>query len=112
VIGGKVCIGQTGRLKEHQRHVRHEHLDKSAVAEHSVDLKHRIQFHTTSSLTTKIQYMDRIVMEAVDIALHPNNMDIEMGFCLSKSWKLLICSLKKTWRQVYTATQVLARSPV
>jgi hypothetical protein len=37
---GRVYIGQTGRsvdirLKEHQRHIRLEHPDKSAVAEHS-----------------------------------------------------------------------------
>ncbi|XP_033607053.1 uncharacterized protein LOC117282253 [Cryptotermes secundus] len=46
---GKVYIGQTGhsvgtRLKEHQRHLRLEHPDKSAVAEHSIELDHRIQF--------------------------------------------------------------------
>jgi hypothetical protein len=31
------------RLKEHQRHIRLEHPDKSAVAEHSIELGHRIQ---------------------------------------------------------------------
>jgi hypothetical protein len=41
------------RLKEHQRHIRLEHLDKSAVAEHSINLGHRIQLHNTSILTTK-----------------------------------------------------------
>jgi hypothetical protein len=55
---GMVYIGQTGRsvdtrLKEHQRHVRLEHPEKSAVAEHSVDLGHRILFHNTSILATK-----------------------------------------------------------
>jgi hypothetical protein len=90
---GKVYVGQTGRsvdtrLKEHQP-------DKSAVAEHSVDLRHRIQFHNTSMLATKTQYMDRIVRETIEIEVHPNNMDREVGFCLSKSWKPLICSLQK-----------------
>jgi hypothetical protein len=42
---GRVCIGQTGRsadtrLKEHQRHIRLDHPDKSAVAEHSSDQEH------------------------------------------------------------------------
>jgi hypothetical protein len=41
-----VYIGQTGRsvdvrLKEYQRHIRLEHLDKSAVAEHSINQGHR-----------------------------------------------------------------------
>jgi hypothetical protein len=44
---GRVYIGQTGRsvdirLKEHQRHIRLEHPDKSAIAEHSIDQGHCI----------------------------------------------------------------------
>jgi hypothetical protein len=85
---GKVYIGQTGcsmdtRLKEHQRYIRLEHPDKSAIAEHIVDLGHRIQFHKTSILTTKTRYMDHIVREAIQIELHPNNMNREVSFCLS-----------------------------
>jgi hypothetical protein len=81
-------------MKEHQRHIRLEHPDKSAVTEHTVDLGHRIQFHETSILATKTRYMDRIIREAIEIELH-HNMNREVGFCLSKSWKPLICSLKK-----------------
>jgi hypothetical protein len=96
----KVYIGQTGRsvetrLKEHQRRIRLEYPDKSAVAEHSVDLGHPIQFHNTSILATETQHMDRIVREAIETELHSNNMKREVGFCLSKSWKPLIFSLKK-----------------
>jgi hypothetical protein len=59
---GSVYIVQTGRsvdarLKEHQRHIRLEHPNKSAMAEHSVDLGHHIQFHNTSILATDTQYM-------------------------------------------------------
>ncbi|PNF15534.1 hypothetical protein B7P43_G16534 [Cryptotermes secundus] len=97
---GKVYIGQTGRsvdmrLKEHQRHIRFEQPDKSAVAEHGIDLGHRIQLQNTSILATKTCYMDRIIREAIEIQLHPGNKNREGGFCLSKSWKPLICSLKK-----------------
>jgi hypothetical protein len=51
----KVYFWQTGRsldarLKRHQRHIHLEHPEKSAVAEHSFDLGHRIQFHDTSVL--------------------------------------------------------------
>jgi hypothetical protein len=38
--------------------------------------------------------VDRIIMEAIEIELHPNNMNKETGFCLNKSWKPIICSLK------------------
>jgi hypothetical protein len=55
---GRVYIGQTGRsvdirVKENQRHIRLEHPDKSAVAEHSIDHGHCNTFHNTSILTTK-----------------------------------------------------------
>jgi hypothetical protein len=60
---GRACIGQTGRsvdirLKECQRHIRLRHPDKSAVAEHSIDQGHRIQFRYVSILATKTRYMD------------------------------------------------------
>jgi hypothetical protein len=70
-------------------HIRLEHPAKSAVAEQSVDLGHRIQFHNTSILGTKTRYMDRIVREAVEIELHPNKMNTEAVFWRSNSWKPL-----------------------
>jgi hypothetical protein len=75
------------RLKEHQRHIRIGHPDKSAVAEHSINRGHRIQFHSASILATKSRYMDRIVREAIEIELHPYSIN-------SKSLKPLIGSLK------------------
>jgi hypothetical protein len=38
--------------------------------------------------------MDRIVRKAIVIELHPYNINREGGFCLIKSWKSLIGSLK------------------
>jgi hypothetical protein len=64
------------RLKGHQQHICFEHPNKSAVAEHSVDLEHRIQFHNTSILGNKARYVDCIVREAIEIELHPNNMNL------------------------------------
>jgi hypothetical protein len=95
----RVYIGQTGRslgirLKEHQWHIRLEHPNKSAIAEHSTDQGHRIQFHSSSLHAMKTRYVDHIVREAIEIKPHPYNINREGGFCLSKSWKPLIGSLK------------------
>jgi hypothetical protein len=75
------------RLKEHQLHIRLEHLDKSPVAEYSIDLGQCIQLHNTSILATKTRHMDHIIREGIEIELHPNNMKRKGGFCLSNSWK-------------------------
>jgi hypothetical protein len=64
------------------------------TAEHSIDHRHNIQFHNSSILATKTRYMDCIVREATEIEFHPYNINREGGFCLSKSWKPLIGSLK------------------
>jgi hypothetical protein len=38
--------------------------------------------------------MDRIIREAIEIEVHPENTNREGVFYVSKSWKPLICSLK------------------
>jgi hypothetical protein len=83
----RVYIGQMShsvdiRLKEHQRHIRLEHPNKSAIAEHSIDKGHRIQFHNSSILAMKTRYMDCIVRKAIEIELHPYS--INRGWILSQ----------------------------
>jgi hypothetical protein len=50
--------------------------------------------HQSSILASKTRYMDRIVKEAIEIELHPYNINREGGFCHSKSWRPHIGSLK------------------
>jgi hypothetical protein len=103
-------LAVTSRLKQRQRHIRLQHPDKSAVAEHSIDQGHRIQFHHSSTLATKTRYMDRIVREAIEIELHPYHINREGGVCLSKSWKPLICFLKPSGHDPGTFGDVVSHS--
>jgi hypothetical protein len=85
---GQVYIGQTGspidtRIKEHHRHIRLAHPDKSAVAEHSNSRRHRIELQNTKILSTQSRYMDRLFKKAIEIELHPSNMNREDGLVLS-----------------------------
>jgi hypothetical protein len=68
--------------------------DKSAVAEHSISRGHRIQIQNTNILSNNSRYMDRLIKEAIEIELHPNNMTGRMvsflaghGNHLSTPWK-------------------------
>jgi hypothetical protein len=72
----KFHIGQTGRpvetkIKEHHRHVRLYHSDKSAVAEHIIYVSRRIQFQDTKILATKKDALNAS-SGAVGIELHPD----------------------------------------
>jgi hypothetical protein len=70
----------------------------SAVAEHSTDHGHRIQFHNSSILAAKTRYMDLTVREAIETEFHPYIINRGGGFFLPKSWKPLIGSLKLSGR--------------
>jgi hypothetical protein len=72
---GKLYIGQTGRYiaarcKEHKRHIRLDQPEKYAVAGHSINTGHKIDFNNVSVLDRASGYMDRLVKETMQIRLN------------------------------------------
>jgi len=91
-------IGQTRRtveerLHEHERCIRLEYPDKSAVAQHCIETGHRIDFSATSILAKSSGYWDQVIGEALAIRLDTNLLNRDTGHQLSTAWRPAIALL-------------------
>jgi hypothetical protein len=68
------------------RHIGLDQPEKSAVAEHSINAGHKIDFNNVSVLDRASGYMDRLVKEAIQKRLNQNNINRDNGFTLSRAW--------------------------
>jgi hypothetical protein len=91
-------------MKEHQHNIRLIQLDKSALAEHGFNHNHKILVQEFEVLFTKSGYLDRLIMEAIEVNLHPNNINREDGLILSRAWKPIIRLLQEN-SDSFSATQ-------
>jgi hypothetical protein len=75
VVDGYQCFGETTFMKG-------PHND------------HTVQTWDTNIRAKKSKHMAWIIQEVMQNKFHPNDMNREDGFSLSRSWKPLICILK------------------
>ena len=111
-----VYIGETGRpvqemMKEHERDVRLARCQTSAVAEHANATGHGPSWNYVKCIDRDPHWHTRRVKEAIQIRLHPNNINRDNGIEIPETWMPTI--RKHSWEHsdVGTANHRATSSP-
>ncbi|KAL9972272.1 hypothetical protein ACROYT_G018555 [Oculina patagonica] len=88
---GKVYIGETGRpmqdrIKEHDRDIRLARFQTSAVSEHIHNTGHYPLWNEVKFIDREPHWYTRRVKEAIQIRLHPNNINRDSGIEIPEAW--------------------------
>jgi len=107
----KKAPGETGRMvnicvKEHQFDVRLKHITQSALSKHD-HRGHQILFNKT--ITIAITYFPWKYREAVEIQKHPDNLNRNNGYNISRIWKTILLVTEnwpasQSWKIITTTT--------
>jgi hypothetical protein len=58
-------------------------------------IRKKILLQDVEILSTKSGYLDCLIMEAIEVDLHPNNINREDGLIISGAWKPIIRLMKE-----------------
>jgi len=88
---GKVYIGETGRsmqerIKRHDRDIRLARTQTSAISEHTHETGHYPIWNEVKFIDRDPHWYTRRVKEAIDIRLHPNNINRDSGIEIPEAW--------------------------
>jgi len=87
---GKVYIGRMVNIHmKHQHDVRLKHITQSALLEHNIETGHQILFDKTTTIATT-SYFPRKYREVIEIQKHPDNLNRDNGYNISKIWKPIL----------------------
>jgi len=85
------------RMKEHQCDVRLKHITQSALSEHNIDTNHQILFDNTTTIATPTSYFPRKYKETTEIQKHPDNLNRDNSYNISKIWEPILSLSKIDW---------------